>query len=82
MFYVDNYFCVYFNAVVVIGMKMQDVDLFIKRFDKCLNIVRKEQIRVSVVFGVDRNKVEDADIEEMVLKLDDVFGDVGQGFVL
>ena len=29
--------------------------------------------------GADRNKAEDADIEEMALKLDDVLGDVGQG---
>lgn len=79
MSHADNYPCAYLNAAAAIGMKMQDVDLFIKRLDKCLNIVRKEQTRASVVSGADRNKAEDADIEEMALKLDDVLGDVGQG---
>ncbi|GAB1289653.1 O-phosphoseryl-tRNA(Sec) selenium transferase [Apodemus speciosus] len=77
MSHTDNYPCAYLNAAAAIGMKMQDVDLFIKRLDKCLNTVRKEQSRAGAV--TDDSKAEAADVEEMALKLDDVLGDVGQG---
>ncbi|XP_052055306.1 O-phosphoseryl-tRNA(Sec) selenium transferase isoform X2 [Apodemus sylvaticus] len=76
MSHTDDYPCPYLNAAAAIGMKMQDVDLFIKRLDKCLNTVRKEQNRASAVSD---DKAEAADVEEMALRLDDVLGDVGQG---
>lgn len=79
MSHTDNYPCAYLNAAAAIGMKVQDVDLFIKRLDKCLNTVRKEQSKASAVSGADGNKAEDADVEEMALKLDDVLGHVDRG---
>lgn len=79
MSHTDNYPCAYLNAAAAIGMKVQDVDLFIKRLDKCLNTVRKEQSKASAVSGADGNKAENADIEEMALKLDDVLGHVDRG---
>uniref|UniRef100_A0A8C0ACA6 O-phosphoseryl-tRNA(Sec) selenium transferase n=1 Tax=Bos mutus grunniens TaxID=30521 RepID=A0A8C0ACA6_BOSMU len=66
MSHTNNYPCAYLNAASAIGMKTQDVDLFIKRLDKCLKTVKKEQ-----------NK-ENVDIEEMALKLDNVCLDTCQ----
>lgn len=79
MSHTNNYPCAYLNAASAIGMKTQDVDLFIKRLDKCLKTVRKEQNKESDVSGVDNNdKTEDVDIEEMALKLDNVCLDTCQ----
>ena len=79
MSHTNNYPCAYLNAASAIGMKTQDVDLFIKRLDKCLKTVRKEQNKESDVSGVDNNdKIEDVDIEEMALKLDNVCLDTCQ----
>lgn len=79
MSHTDNYPCAYLNAAAAIGMKTQDVDLFIKRLEKCLNTVEKEQNKASVVSGVDNyNRAGDVDIEEMALKLDSVLGDKHQ----
>uniref|UniRef100_A0A8C0LST3 O-phosphoseryl-tRNA(Sec) selenium transferase n=1 Tax=Canis lupus dingo TaxID=286419 RepID=A0A8C0LST3_CANLU len=79
MSHTNNYPCAYLNAASAIGMKMQDVDLFIKRLDKCLKTVRKEQNKESNVSGVDNyDKTEDVDIEEMALKLDNVLFDTYQ----
>ncbi|XP_029445900.1 O-phosphoseryl-tRNA(Sec) selenium transferase [Rhinatrema bivittatum] len=42
MTHTNNYTCAYLNAASAIGMKKQDVDLFIKRLDKCLKTLQKE----------------------------------------
>lgn len=79
MSHTDNYPCAYLNAAAAIGMKMQDVDLFIKRLEKCLNSLRREQNRASAVsVADDGNRAGDVDIEEMALKLDSVLGDKDQ----
>uniref|UniRef100_A0A9L0S2K4 O-phosphoseryl-tRNA(Sec) selenium transferase n=1 Tax=Equus caballus TaxID=9796 RepID=A0A9L0S2K4_HORSE len=79
MSHTDNYPCAYLNAASAIGMKTQDVDLFIKRLDKCLKTIRKEQNRESDVSGIDSyDKTEDVDNEEMALKLDNVLLDTYQ----
>lgn len=81
MSHTDNYPCAYLNAAAAIGMKTQDVDLFIKRLEKCLNTIRKEQQKANVVVvsGVDDcNRARDVDVEEMTLKLDSVLGDEDQ----
>ncbi|XP_054340991.1 O-phosphoseryl-tRNA(Sec) selenium transferase isoform X4 [Pongo pygmaeus] len=75
MSHTNNYPCAYLNAASAIGMKMQDVDLFIKRLDKCLKAVRKEQSKES---DDNYDKTEDVDIEEMALKLDNVLLDTYQ----
>lgn len=76
MSHTNNYPCAYLNAASAIGMKMQDVDLFIKRLDKCLKTVRKEQDEESKVSGADNHdKTEGVDIENMALKLDNVLLD-------
>ncbi|XP_055101872.1 O-phosphoseryl-tRNA(Sec) selenium transferase isoform X1 [Symphalangus syndactylus] len=75
MSHTNNYPCSYLNAASAIGMKMQDVDLFIKRLDKCLKAVRKEQSKES---DDNYDKIEDVDIEEMALKLDNVLLDTYQ----
>ncbi|XP_059131851.1 O-phosphoseryl-tRNA(Sec) selenium transferase [Peromyscus eremicus] len=79
MSHTDNYPCAYLNAAAAIGMKTQDVDLFIKRLEKCLNTIRKEQQKASIVSGVDNcNRAGDVDVEEMAVKLDSVLGDKDQ----
>ncbi|KAK1346011.1 hypothetical protein QTO34_008480 [Cnephaeus nilssonii] len=75
MSHTNDYPCAYLNAASAIGMKTQDVDLFIKRLDKCFKIVRKEQNRESDGSGVDNDKTEDVVIEEMGLKLENVLLD-------
>ncbi|XP_038174422.1 O-phosphoseryl-tRNA(Sec) selenium transferase isoform X2 [Arvicola amphibius] len=79
MSHTDNYPCAYLNAAAAIGMKMQDVDLFIKRLEKCLNTLRREQNRAGAVSVADDcNRAGDVDIEEMALRLDGVLGDEDQ----
>ncbi|CAO2639934.1 O-phosphoseryl-tRNA(Sec) selenium transferase [Lemmus lemmus] len=79
MSHTDNYPCAYLNAAAAIGMKMQDVDLFIKRLEKCLNTLRREQNKASAGSVVDDcNRAGNVDIEEMALKLDSVLGDKDQ----
>lgn len=66
MSHTDNYPCAYLNAASAIGMKTQDVDLFIQRLDKCLKTVRKEQNRESDVSGIDSSdKTEGVSSEEL-----------------
>lgn len=54
MSHTNNYPCAYLNAASAIGMKVQEVDLFIKRLDKCLKAIKKEQNKESNVSGVDK----------------------------
>nr|XP_010336472.2 O-phosphoseryl-tRNA(Sec) selenium transferase isoform X2 [Saimiri boliviensis boliviensis] len=75
MSHTNNYPCAYLNAASAIGMKMQDVDLFIKRLDSCLKTIRKEQSKES---DDNYDKTEDVDIEEMALKLDNALLDTQQ----
>ncbi|XP_030418936.1 O-phosphoseryl-tRNA(Sec) selenium transferase isoform X1 [Gopherus evgoodei] len=43
MSHTNSYPCAYLNAASAIGMKKQDVDLFLKRLDKCMKTFRKEK---------------------------------------
>ncbi|XP_078256649.1 O-phosphoseryl-tRNA(Sec) selenium transferase [Rhinoraja longicauda] len=43
MSHTNCYPCPYLNAASAIGIKKQDVDLFIKKLDKCLKILLKEK---------------------------------------
>ncbi|KAM5271716.1 O-phosphoseryl-tRNA(Sec) selenium transferase [Ctenodactylus gundi] len=73
MSHTSSYPCAYLNAAAAIGVKAQDVDLFIKRLDKCLKTIRKEQNKESDVPGVDSyDKTGNVETEEMSLKLDNV----------
>nr|XP_048317582.1 O-phosphoseryl-tRNA(Sec) selenium transferase isoform X1 [Myodes glareolus] len=79
MSHTDNYPCAYLNAAAAIGMKMQDVDLFIKRLEKCLNALRREHSKASAVPVADGcDRAGGVDVEEMALKLDSVLGDKDQ----
>lgn len=42
MSHANDYPCAYLNAASAIGIKKQDVDVFLKRLDKCLKTFRKE----------------------------------------
>ncbi|KAL8207557.1 UNVERIFIED_CONTAM: hypothetical protein K2H54_058892 [Gekko kuhli] len=41
MSHTDSYHCAYLNAASAIGMSKQDVDVFLKRLDKCLKTLAK-----------------------------------------
>lgn len=41
MSHTNSYHCAYLNAASAIGMTKQDVDVFLKRLDKCLKMLRK-----------------------------------------
>uniref|UniRef100_A0A8C9FFB8 O-phosphoseryl-tRNA(Sec) selenium transferase n=1 Tax=Pavo cristatus TaxID=9049 RepID=A0A8C9FFB8_PAVCR len=41
MSHANDYSCAYLNAASAIGIKKQDVDIFLKRLDKCLKASRK-----------------------------------------
>ncbi|XP_077157618.1 O-phosphoseryl-tRNA(Sec) selenium transferase [Paroedura picta] len=41
MSHTDSYHCAYLNAASAIGMSKQDVDVFLKRLDKCLKALEK-----------------------------------------
>ncbi|XP_065261451.1 O-phosphoseryl-tRNA(Sec) selenium transferase [Emys orbicularis] len=43
MSHTNYYPCAYLNAASAIGMKKQDVDLFLKRLEKCMKTFRKEK---------------------------------------
>lgn len=40
----NTYPCAYLNAASAIGIQKRDVDIFIKRLDKCLRLCRKEKL--------------------------------------
>ncbi|KAM4808751.1 O-phosphoseryl-tRNA(Sec) selenium transferase [Rhinophrynus dorsalis] len=60
----NNYPCAYLNAASAIGIKKQDVDLFIKRLDKCLKICRKEK-----PLGEDEPRCDQQTTEEDIAEL-------------
>ncbi|XP_054996736.1 O-phosphoseryl-tRNA(Sec) selenium transferase [Sorex araneus] len=71
MSHANNYPCAYLNAAAAIGMTKQDVDLFIKKLDKCLKTVRKEQSKEIDTCQVDNHgETKDVGVKEMALKLD------------
>lgn len=41
MSHANEYHCAYLNAASAIGMTKQDVDVFLKRLDKCLKALRQ-----------------------------------------
>lgn len=61
MSHANNYPCAYLNAASAIGMKKQDVDMFLKRLNKCLKTFGKETNK-----GKDVSKTNDchADLVE------------------
>lgn len=76
MSHTNNYPCAYLNAAAAIGMTKQDVDLFIKKLDKCLKTLQKEQNKESDICGVEScDEAKDVGIKEMALKLDSLLLD-------
>uniref|UniRef100_H2ZVF2 O-phosphoseryl-tRNA(Sec) selenium transferase n=1 Tax=Latimeria chalumnae TaxID=7897 RepID=H2ZVF2_LATCH len=66
MSHASDYPCAYLNAASAIGIKKQDVDLFIKRLDKCLKTLKKEAVNVSQGTETENlNSQNDVDVEEL-----------------
>ncbi|XP_071982092.1 O-phosphoseryl-tRNA(Sec) selenium transferase isoform X1 [Engystomops pustulosus] len=63
----NDYPCAYLNAASAIGIKKQDIDLFIKRLDKCLRQCRKEKPVEVVASGAP--PTTDEDITELTKDL-------------
>ncbi|XP_075050849.1 O-phosphoseryl-tRNA(Sec) selenium transferase [Mixophyes fleayi] len=55
----NDYPCSYLNAASAIGIKKQDVDVFIKRLDKCLKQSRKEKYLGDEPTGAQQTPEED-----------------------
>ncbi|CAH2299927.1 O-phosphoseryl-tRNA(Sec) selenium transferase [Pelobates cultripes] len=61
MSHCNNYPCAYLNAASAIGIKKIDVDLFIKRLDKCLKVcVKQKHSEDKESTGTQQTKEEDA----------------------
>ncbi|XP_075424519.1 O-phosphoseryl-tRNA(Sec) selenium transferase isoform X2 [Ascaphus truei] len=69
----NNYPCAYLIAASAIGIKMQDVDLFIKRLDKCLRLCRNEK-----PLGEDQPRCTEQTTEAEVAELTRELGDILQ----
>ncbi|KAM9330371.1 O-phosphoseryl-tRNA(Sec) selenium transferase [Gastrophryne carolinensis] len=52
----NAYPCAYLNAASAIGIKKHDVDLFIKRLDKCLRVCRQEKQAAEETPGNDKGE--------------------------
>nr|XP_006138228.1 O-phosphoseryl-tRNA(Sec) selenium transferase [Pelodiscus sinensis] len=63
MSHTNNYPCAYLNAASAIGMKKQDVDLFLKRLEKCMKNFRKEKSCGKDVPEID-NCIKDTSVGE------------------
>lgn len=46
----NGYPCSYLNAAAAIGMRMEEVDLFAERLDKCLDRLKKDLVKKSSWF--------------------------------
>eukprot|EP00062_Callorhinchus_milii_P004981 gi/632943966/ref/XP_007887242.1/ PREDICTED: O-phosphoseryl-tRNA(Sec) selenium transferase [Callorhinchus milii] len=69
----NDYPCPYLNAASAVGMKKQDVDLFIKKLDKCLKSLRKERGNLRSENGTKTlEKSEDAGVCELSGSVHDV----------
>lgn len=63
MSHANDYPCAYLNAASAIGIKKQDVDVFLKRLDKCLKTFRKEAKQEKSI-----NEISDANAATEQLK--------------
>ncbi|NP_001004947.2 O-phosphoseryl-tRNA(Sec) selenium transferase [Xenopus tropicalis] len=70
----NNYPCAYLNAASAICIKKQDVDMFIKRLDKCLRLCKKEKH-----LAKDEPRCAQQTTEDDVAELAQGLGDVLQG---
>ncbi|XP_053314315.1 O-phosphoseryl-tRNA(Sec) selenium transferase [Spea bombifrons] len=65
----NNYPCAYLNAASAIGIKKQDVDLFIKRLDKCLKLCAEKASAVEEPGCTQQTKGDD--VSELAQDLGD-----------
>ncbi|XP_077136063.1 O-phosphoseryl-tRNA(Sec) selenium transferase [Ranitomeya variabilis] len=63
----DDYPCAYLNAASAIGIKKQDIDLFIKRLDKCLRQCKRETNVEDVASGA--SPITEKDVTELTKDL-------------
>ncbi|XP_038608167.1 O-phosphoseryl-tRNA(Sec) selenium transferase [Tachyglossus aculeatus] len=68
----SNYPCAYLNVASAIGMSKRDVDLFLKRLDKCFKAFSKEKSEENNDPEVKVNEATDENLEEVVLKVGNV----------
>ncbi|XP_068260153.1 O-phosphoseryl-tRNA(Sec) selenium transferase isoform X2 [Nyctibius grandis] len=64
MSHANDYPCAYLNAASAIGIKKQDVDVFLKRLDKCLKTARKEAKKEKSVNEISNSKTGTEQLED------------------
>lgn len=64
MSHANDYPCAYLNAASAIGIKKQDVDVFLKRLDKCLKTSRKEGKKENTVNETSNSDTGTEQLEE------------------
>lgn len=65
MSHTNDYSCAYLNAASAIGIKKQDVDIFLKRLDKCLKASRKgkESVNETCTANTGTDQLEDQKVQ-------------------
>ncbi|XP_042668153.1 O-phosphoseryl-tRNA(Sec) selenium transferase isoform X2 [Centrocercus urophasianus] len=65
MSHANDYSCAYLNAASAIGIKKQDVDIFLKRLDKCLKASRKgkESVNETCTANTGTDQLEDQKVQ-------------------
>ncbi|XP_060633853.2 O-phosphoseryl-tRNA(Sec) selenium transferase isoform X1 [Anolis sagrei] len=69
MAHTNNYPCAYLNAASAIGITKEDVDVFLKRLDKCLKVLRKGKddgkdslvVNEDIVFDMEKCSIAERD---------------------
>ncbi|XP_051472764.1 O-phosphoseryl-tRNA(Sec) selenium transferase [Apus apus] len=64
MSHANDYPCAYLNAASAIGIKKQDVDIFLKRLDKCLKTTRKEAKKEKSVNEISHSNTDTEQLED------------------
>lgn len=64
MSHTNDYPCAYLNAASAIGIKKQDVDVFLKRLDKCLKTFGKEAKKDKTVNEISSSSTDTEHLED------------------
>uniref|UniRef100_A0A8D0B3L5 O-phosphoseryl-tRNA(Sec) selenium transferase n=1 Tax=Salvator merianae TaxID=96440 RepID=A0A8D0B3L5_SALMN len=74
MAHTNNYPCAYLNAASAIGMTKEDVDVFLKRLDKCLKAQKKglnngealSEMKKEVISDIEESSMSEADTKNEI----------------
>lgn len=69
MSHANDYPCAYLNAASAIGIKKQDVDVFLKRLDKCLKTFGKEAKKEKSVNEISNSNTGTEQLEDQKIQI-------------